>query len=267
MKLSWRGKLYKELLWKCATATTIQKFDKRMEEMKIHNIEAYEWLRKIPPQHWLGLTFQLVDGRDKPIITCLEYIREYLMKRIVNVQNVQDKCDGPLTPNAAKIFKLIVKAAAELKVDWNGSDLYQVSCPWVAAIWDMASNGTNTGIPESYCNPCHWLSTWKEMYMFKINPVNGPQAWKKSDVPTTIIPPKPHLQIGRPPKKRKKSAAQLADEIMKSNKMTRPHRLQLEEDTRVKKVDMLVLVDKGMDIFLHASPTKMTKSSAKRGGP
>ncbi|GJW80049.1 hypothetical protein Tco_0144024 [Tanacetum coccineum] len=123
--------------------------------------------------------------------------------------------------------------------------------PLIAAIWDMASNGTNTGIPESYCNPCHWLSTWKKMYRFNINPVNGPQAWKKSDVPTTIIPPKPHLQIGRPPKKRKKSAAQLADEIMKSNKMTRPHRqhrLQLEEDTRVKKVDMLVLVDKGMDM-------------------
>ncbi|GJV25755.1 hypothetical protein Tco_1378450 [Tanacetum coccineum] len=33
--------------------------------------------------------------------------------------------------------------------------------------------------------------------------------------PTTIIPPKPHLQIGRPPKKRKESAAELADEMIK----------------------------------------------------
>ncbi|GJW43444.1 hypothetical protein Tco_0072243 [Tanacetum coccineum] len=72
------------------------------------------------------LNRQLLDGRDKPIITCLEYIREYLMKRIVNVQKVQDKCDGPLTPSTAKIFKLIVRAAAKLKVEWNGSDLYQV---------------------------------------------------------------------------------------------------------------------------------------------
>ncbi|GJY97936.1 mutator type transposase [Tanacetum coccineum] len=304
MKLSWRGKLYKELLWKCAMATTIQKFDKRIEEMKNHNIEAYEWLRKIPPQHWARSHFtgraksnillnnlcevlnrQLLDGRDKPIITCLEYIREYLMKRIVNVQKVQDKCDGPLTPSTAKIFKLIVRAAAKLKVEWNGSDLYQVTCPWgdqfvvnmtksvyscrkwelsgipcthaVAAIWDMASNGTDTGIPESYYNPCHWLSTWKKMYRFKINPINGPQAWKKSDVPTTIIPPKPHLQIGRPPKKRKKSAAQLADEIMKSNKMTRPHRqhrLQLEEDARVKKGDG--------DVRVGGSQTTQTTQSS-----
>ncbi|GJW52826.1 mutator type transposase, partial [Tanacetum coccineum] len=52
-------------------------------------------------------------------------------------------------------------------------------------------------------------------------PVNGPQGWKKSDVPTTIIPPKPHPQIGRPSKKRKKSAAELADEMMKSKKLTK----------------------------------------------
>nr|GEW94986.1 hypothetical protein [Tanacetum cinerariifolium] len=240
MKLSWRGKLYKELLWKCATATTIQKFDKRMEDLKNHSIEAYEWLRKIPPQHWARSHFtckaksnillknmcevlnrQLVDGRDKPIITCLEYIREYLMKRIVIVQKLHDKCDGSLTPNAVKIFKLIERAAAKLKVDWNGSDLYQVTCPWVAAIWDQANNGTDTRIPESYCNPCHWLSTWKEMYRFKINPVSCLQAWEKSDVPTTIIPPKPHPQIGRPPKKRKKSTTELEDEIMKSKKLTR----------------------------------------------
>ena len=32
------------------------------------------------------LNRQLLDARDKPIITCLEYIREYLMKNIVNVK-------------------------------------------------------------------------------------------------------------------------------------------------------------------------------------
>lgn len=36
------------------------------------------------------------DGRDKPIITCLEFIREYLMKRICIVQAHIDKCQSPL---------------------------------------------------------------------------------------------------------------------------------------------------------------------------
>lgn len=62
---------------------------------------------------------QLVDARDKPIITCLEYIREYLMKRIVNVQKVISRSDGPLTPHASKILKKIIKAAAPLKVILN----------------------------------------------------------------------------------------------------------------------------------------------------
>ena len=50
---------------------------------------------------------KLIDGRDKQIIGCLEYIREYLMKRIMNVEHVIDKSDGPLTLTATTIFKVI----------------------------------------------------------------------------------------------------------------------------------------------------------------
>nr|GEY50068.1 transposase, mutator type [Tanacetum cinerariifolium] len=127
MKLSWRGQLYKEMLWRCATS--------HMEKLKDFNKDAYEWLKKIPPQHWSRSHFsgrahcdvllnnmcevfnrQLVDGRDKPIITCLEFIREYLMKRIVNVQKVISKSDSPLTPNATKVFNIIMKEAGQMKV-------------------------------------------------------------------------------------------------------------------------------------------------------
>ncbi|GJV21255.1 hypothetical protein Tco_1370275 [Tanacetum coccineum] len=161
----------KEILRNVPLASTIpERFDKRMEEMKNHNLEAYEWLRKIPPQHWARSHF---TGREKSnilLITCVE---------------------------------------------WNGSDLYQVTCPWGDQFV------VNLSERSLIVLPVHWLTTWKEMYKFKINPVNGPQGWKKSDVPTTIIPPKPHPQIGRPPKKRKKSAAELADEMMKSKKLTK----------------------------------------------
>ncbi|GJS97321.1 mutator type transposase [Tanacetum coccineum] len=55
-----------------------------------------------------------IDVKDKPIITCLEFTKEYLMKRIVNVQKVISKSDGPLTPNPAKLFKTIVKDAGQI---------------------------------------------------------------------------------------------------------------------------------------------------------
>nr|KAJ0200428.1 hypothetical protein LSAT_V11C600331130 [Lactuca sativa] len=82
-----------------------------------------EWLKQIPPQHWAISHFtgraisdmlldnlcevfniKLIEGRDKPLITCLEYIREYMMKIIGNVIKVQNKCVGPLTPSTTKIM-------------------------------------------------------------------------------------------------------------------------------------------------------------------
>lgn len=52
MKIQWKGELFKELLWKCASATTIPYFDKAMDELRKADEKAYEWLKKIPPQHW-----------------------------------------------------------------------------------------------------------------------------------------------------------------------------------------------------------------------
>ncbi|GJX40560.1 hypothetical protein Tco_0255550 [Tanacetum coccineum] len=70
---------------------------------------------------------KLVGGRDKSVITLLEYIREYCMKRIVNVQSVIDICTAPLTPTATRIMESIKKEALLMKVQWNGGIKYQVS--------------------------------------------------------------------------------------------------------------------------------------------
>ncbi|GJR59674.1 hypothetical protein Tco_1501836 [Tanacetum coccineum] len=68
-----------------------------------------------------------VGGRDKPVITLLEYIREYCMKRIMNVQGVIDKCTGPLTPTATRCMESIKKEARLMKVHGNGANKYLVS--------------------------------------------------------------------------------------------------------------------------------------------
>ncbi|GKD00824.1 mutator type transposase [Tanacetum coccineum] len=109
------------------------------------------------------LNRQLLDGRDKPIITCLEFIRQYLMKRIVIVQQLINKSNGPLTPNATKIFNNIKKEAAQCSVLWNGGDLYQATGPhgtqYVCNMtqrtcsckkWDL------TGIPCKHAVACIW---------------------------------------------------------------------------------------------------------------
>jgi hypothetical protein len=52
MKSKWRGELYKNLLWRCATATTVPHFEKAMKEVAALDPALHDWLTKIPPKHW-----------------------------------------------------------------------------------------------------------------------------------------------------------------------------------------------------------------------
>jgi hypothetical protein len=73
----------------------------------------------------------LVDCRDQPIIGCLEYISEYLLTRIANVQGAIDKSPCPLTITATIIFKVIMQEANDYATLWNDGDTYQCKGPWM----------------------------------------------------------------------------------------------------------------------------------------
>lgn len=84
----------------------------------------------------------------------------------------------------------------------------------------MVANGVTIGVPETWVNACYWLRTWKQMYSFKVNPVSGRQYWPKSVNNITLIPPEHHTQVGRPAKKRKRSAIEV-EEMVKKGKLSR----------------------------------------------
>ncbi|XP_022019165.1 uncharacterized protein LOC110919195 [Helianthus annuus] len=201
MKSNWRGDVYKNLLWSAGRKTFIPYFNKAMEEIK--TIER---------------AIQIIGAKDKPIITCLEFIREYMTKRIVNVKKLQAKCMGPLTPHATEVFDGIKKQASEMSVLMVDTDKYQV-----AAIGDMSRNSIDAGMPEEWVSDVYSLSTWKKVYENVIEPINGPKMWTPSQCPTTLIPPKHHTHVGRPKKKRKKAFGEkeLENEFDKGGKMTR----------------------------------------------
>ncbi|GJX36952.1 hypothetical protein Tco_0250255 [Tanacetum coccineum] len=89
---------------------------------------------------------QLLEARDSPIITALEHVREYLMKRIVVVQKIIEKCDGPLTPAVARVFDIIKEASRLFCVGSGDIRSYTVSMPLLQ--YYMADNGNDVGIPE-----------------------------------------------------------------------------------------------------------------------
>lgn len=66
-------------------------------------------------------------------------------------------------------------------------------------------------IPETWVHQVYHLRTWKDVYEYKLFPINGRPMWPKCNVPTTLTPPVHHKPVGRPKKKRKKSSVELED--------------------------------------------------------
>ena len=224
---------------------------------------------------------KIVEGRDMPIISALEYIREYLMRRIVTVNKLIAKCDGPLTPTATRLLEIRKEKAVDYVVSWNGDAMYQVtggsfeqyvvnmserSCTcryWeitgipckhaIAVNWDMARNNMNPGLIEEWVHPCYRLDTWKQVYSHKICPTNGPSMWPKCNLTTTIIPPNHHPQPGRPNKKRKRSATEMID-IVKNGKLSR----------KLKTVTCVLCKEKGHNKRTCKGPRNLVHTGGKK---
>ncbi|XP_076928344.1 uncharacterized protein LOC143592251 [Bidens hawaiensis] len=243
-KASFRGKLYKDLLYKCAYATIIPEFEATMDELKAFNQDAHLWLSNIHPKHWSKSHFsgravsdmlinnmcevfngKIVEGRDKPIGSALEYIREYLMRRIVNVLewNEGDLYHVSGRLGKQRVVDLVKRTCTcrrwELTVSWVVFELCYICNPCipcehvVVAIWYKALSGRRVGAVESWVHPVHRMDTWRQVYSFRINPINGRPLWPKSQVPTALTPPKHNKQVGRPKKSRKRSTFELEDLI------------------------------------------------------
>ncbi|XP_076952253.1 uncharacterized protein LOC143625887 [Bidens hawaiensis] len=173
MKPRWRGVMYKNMLQKCGFATIPQEFERSMKAILDKDKALHDWLKEIPPRHWSRdyfsvrpkcdallnnlcevLNRQLILARDKPIITCIEYIREYMMKRMVVVHKTIAKCQGPLAPVATTIYEKIKNEANLYTVIWNGNTKYQITGPVNEKAVDMEQRTCLCRIWELMGMPC-----------------------------------------------------------------------------------------------------------------
>nr|GEX92251.1 hypothetical protein [Tanacetum cinerariifolium] len=60
----------------------------------------------------------------------------------------------------------------------------------VAAYWNMALNDRVTPPPKVWVNPFCWLTTWRETYSHKVEPINWTNYYERSTCPTILLPPK-----------------------------------------------------------------------------
>ncbi|GJR89964.1 mutator type transposase [Tanacetum coccineum] len=106
---------------------------------------------------------QFLDARDSPVITALEYVKEYLMKSIVIVPKVNDGRQNQVVVNLAN------RSCSCRKWEVSGIPCKHV----VACIFNMTDNGIEVGLPEDWVYQSMRLQTWRNVYSFKINPVPG----------------------------------------------------------------------------------------------
>ncbi|KAL0374537.1 UNVERIFIED_CONTAM: hypothetical protein Sradi_3369400 [Sesamum radiatum] len=142
----------------------------------------------------------ILDAREKPILTMLEWIREYLMRRM---QENRDRCAAkwkkPLCPKIQKILQKqlnLISDCIPIKADdqhyqvscFDGSqhsvDLGSKSCScrkWQLSIYYQKQD------PVDYVHECYHVETYKKVYAPAILPMTHEGLWSES----CIIPPIP----------------------------------------------------------------------------
>nr|KAJ0201890.1 hypothetical protein LSAT_V11C600331910 [Lactuca sativa] len=214
MKLHWKENPLKEYLWRCATIT-LPHIKHSMEALQNLNPKAHQCLLKIPTNHWVrshflvripttlllntwnGLLMLLwrahfdvlsikqhllsiqFQTRDKVIISTLEYIRGYIMKKICIMENVINKTHRFKRKLATTLaFTVLVVSTREKTCTCRKRELNKIPCV--------------VGYLKGWVHPCYKMETWKKMYNFKVDPINGINIWPKSDCPTILTPPLHH---------------------------------------------------------------------------
>ncbi|XP_073064187.1 uncharacterized protein [Primulina eburnea] len=132
--------------WAAAKATRIEEFRVQMNEMKVIDENAYEWLAKKPENQWSRAYFStspksdillnnmcetfnsiILDAREKPVIDMFETLRNLLMARFqVNREKVK-KWKGRICPNIKDVLAKIYLEAVRYFPMKSNEMLYQIS--------------------------------------------------------------------------------------------------------------------------------------------
>ncbi|KAK1587400.1 hypothetical protein Q3G72_012459 [Acer saccharum] len=213
-----------------------------MEMMRSESVAAYEWLADKNPHHWSRAYFKdtavcdmlcnnmceafnkaILQARDKPVITLMEMIRNYLMKRLVKKRAKLDKWTHDIGPNVFRILEKLKMESSICQPEYSGNLKYQVRClgdeQYVVDIdtktcacnrWQLIGIPCIHGIscilssnrdPIDYIHYRYKKESYRKAYAPIIYGINGPRMWPKTnDKPVQC--PQFKKQRGRPKKSR-----------------------------------------------------------------
>ncbi|OMO96475.1 Zinc finger, PMZ-type [Corchorus capsularis] len=224
--------------WKCAKITNEHEFNREMDVLKSMDSTAHNYLINQWDVRYWSLAFAsdfskcdvidnnmcetfngvIVEAREKPIITMLEEIRLYVMRRIV--KNRQQALDWKTEYGPRILAKLEKnwKRADNWEVDWDGGVAFEVyhdvielnlrerfivslegrtcSCRG----WDVSGVPCHHAIaailycgkePTDYLDDCFKRDEFLKAYQSLLHPCEGPTFWSKGNG-DDILPPSYH---------------------------------------------------------------------------
>ena len=144
-----KGKELKDLFWKAASASTLREFNvhmKKLEELDPKN-KPHLWMKRENPACWARSHFStrakcdilvnntsesfnsyIMEARDKPIITMLEYIRTKFMNRIQIKKQGMEKYIGPICPSIQKKLEINKVDSGNCFPIFAGELKFEVDC-------------------------------------------------------------------------------------------------------------------------------------------
>ncbi|XP_021730792.1 uncharacterized protein LOC110697723 [Chenopodium quinoa] len=181
-------------------------FEVAMESIRFLSEEDFEYLSDIPAKHWsrhafstfpksnmllnnICETFNVVmkEARDKPILTQMEWLRRYAMKRNNDKWEAFLKMEGKVVPYVKKVFQRIEPVARHCIVQLSRGDSYEVQ---------LNSDQVTVDLNKATCTCFHWE-------LLEIAPMPGPRHWERVKL-RQPLPPAIKVQLGRPKSKKRK---------------------------------------------------------------
>ncbi|XP_074265484.1 uncharacterized protein LOC141587918 [Silene latifolia] len=213
-KLTWSGEVYKDTFWSAARATTEAEFKAQMKGMEMLSKEAHQWLNKIPPSAWSRHAFStqstsnmllnnlcesfnnvLREVRDKPILTHMEWMRRYVMKRNFAKREGVGKYKAKFMPYAEKYTKKVIEESRFCLVERATTELFEVEY--------RGEFHSQRQVVRDYIDEAYSKAKYESAYAPVVLPMPGSKQWEKSGLPEPL-PPHERKMPGRPSKKKRR---------------------------------------------------------------
>ena len=106
----YKGDVLKNQLWKIARSTRIVDWEERMEQMRVINKEAADWLDELPPNTWVRAFQSDTPKCDILLNNNCEVFNKYILEaRELAILSMIDRIKGQLTTRMYKKNEELLK--------------------------------------------------------------------------------------------------------------------------------------------------------------